>query len=81
MVKKKARGKSKSTSESKQKSTTRQSAKTSGGGKKKPVDMVRVRENINNLVGNSAKEIAAKVIEVAKRRARSRRMTRWLLRC
>ena len=66
MVKKKARGKSKSTSESKQKSTTRQSAKTSGGGKKKPVDMVRVRENINDMVGSSAKEIAAKVIEVAK---------------
>jgi hypothetical protein len=65
MFKKKARSKSKSTSKSKQKSTTKQSAKTSGG-KKKPVDMVRVRENINDLVGNSAKEIAAKVIEVAK---------------
>lgn len=32
----------------------------------KPVDIVRVRESINNLVGNSAEEIANKVIEEAK---------------
>jgi hypothetical protein len=66
MVKKKAGSKSKSTRETKQKSMKKQSANKSAVGKKKPVDMVRVRENINNLVGNSAKEIAAKVIEVAK---------------
>src|SRR5260370_16864618 len=33
---------------------------------KEPVEMVRVRENINNLVGSSARAIATKVIEVAK---------------
>ncbi|MGA7696494.1 MAG: hypothetical protein WCA76_15815 [Candidatus Sulfotelmatobacter sp.] len=32
---------------------------------KKPVDMARVRETINNMVGNSAEKIAAKVINVA----------------
>jgi len=35
-------------------------------GTKKPVDMVQLRENINKLVGESAKDIATKVIEVAK---------------
>jgi hypothetical protein len=64
MIKKKAKGKSKSTG--KKKAAKKQSAKKSTGGKKKPVDMVRVRENINNLVGSSAKAIAIKVIEVAK---------------
>jgi hypothetical protein len=31
-----------------------------------PVDMARVRININNLVGNSATEIVSKMIEAAK---------------
>jgi hypothetical protein len=66
MIKKKAKGKSKSKSEGKKKAAKKQSARKSTGGKKKPVDMVRVRENINNLVGSSAKAIAIKVIEVAK---------------
>jgi hypothetical protein len=58
VMKKKAKGKSKR--------TAKNSAKKSVASTKKPVDMVRVRENINNLVGNSAKAIATKVIEVAK---------------
>jgi hypothetical protein len=57
-VKKKAKGKTKGTAK---KSTKRSSPKT-----KKPVDMGRVRENINNLVGASAKDIANEVIKVAK---------------
>ena len=56
--KKKAKGNSKS--------VAKKSAKKSTGSTKKPVDMVRVRENINNLVGSSARAIATKVIEVAK---------------
>jgi hypothetical protein len=53
---KKAKGKGKG--------TAKKSAKKSGG-KKKPVDMVRVRESINNLVGGSAEKIAIEVIKVA----------------
>jgi len=48
------------------KRTAKQSEKKSVVGTKKPVDMVQLRENINNLVGESAKDIATKVIEVAK---------------
>jgi hypothetical protein len=66
MIKKKAKGKGKSKSKGKKKAAKKQTAKKSTGGKKKAVDMVRVRENINNLVGSSAKAIATKVIEVAK---------------
>ena len=59
MVMKKAKGKGKS------KAAAKKSAKNSVHTKK-PVDMVRVRENINSLVGDSAEDIASKVIEVAK---------------
>ena len=48
------------------KRTAKRSEKKSVVGTKKPVDMVRLRENITNLVGESAKDIATKVIEVAK---------------
>jgi hypothetical protein len=57
---KKAKGKGKATAKAKK------SAKKSAPKAKKPVDMVRVRENINSLVRASAKDIANKVIEVAK---------------
>jgi hypothetical protein len=43
----------------------KKSAKKSGTKSKKPVDMVQVRENINNLVGGSAEKIAIEVIKVA----------------
>lgn len=57
---KKAKGKGKATAKAKK------SAKKSAPKAKKPVDMVRVRENINNLVKNSARKIATEVIKVAK---------------
>ena len=50
----------------KSKGKAKKSAKKSARSTKKPVDMVRVRENINDLVGHSAKAIANKVIEVAR---------------
>jgi hypothetical protein len=57
-VKKKAKRKSEGTAKkSKKKSTPRA---------KKSVDMGRVRENINNLVGASARYIANEVIKVAR---------------
>jgi len=59
---KKARGKRKGTA----KTSAKKSAKKSVPRTKKPVDLVRVRENINNLVGASAEEIATGVIKVAK---------------
>jgi hypothetical protein len=58
VVKKKAKSRSKG--------TAKKSAKKSAGSKKKPVDLVQVRENINSLVGDSAEDIANKVIEFAK---------------
>jgi hypothetical protein len=58
VVKKKA----KSSSKGKAKNAGKDSAPCT----KKPVDMVKVRENIHRLVGHSAEEIAAKVIEIAK---------------
>jgi hypothetical protein len=58
MVMKKAKGKSKT--------AAKKSAKNSVQSTKKPVDMVRLRENIDSLVGDSAEDIASKVIEVAK---------------
>ena len=57
---KKEKGKGKATAKAKK------SAKKSAPKAKKPVDMVRVRENINNLVKNSARKIATEVIKVAK---------------
>jgi hypothetical protein len=51
---------------SKIKATAKKSAKKSAPKKKKPADMVAVRENINDLVKNSAEFIATKVIEVAR---------------
>ena len=59
---KKAKGKGKGTA----KKSAKKPAKTTTSKAKKPVDMVRVRENINNLVGASAKDIANEVIKVAK---------------
>jgi hypothetical protein len=55
---KKAKGKGKG--------TKRKSAKKREPAEKKPKDMVQVRENINNLVRDSAEEIATGVIKVAK---------------
>jgi hypothetical protein len=46
--------------------TAKKSAKKSAPKTKKPVDLARVRENINNLVGDSAEDIATQVITVAK---------------
>jgi hypothetical protein len=59
---KKAKGKGKG----KAKKSAKRSAQKTTSKTKKPVDMVRVRENINNLVGASAKDIANEVIKVAK---------------
>jgi hypothetical protein len=53
---KKATGKSKTTAK---KRTAKKNAE------KMPVDMVQVRESINNLVGASARKIAVEVIKVA----------------
>jgi hypothetical protein len=55
---KKAKGKSKG--------TAKKSANKSTPKSKKPVDMVKVRENINDLVTDSAEDIATEVIKVAK---------------
>jgi hypothetical protein len=59
---KKAKGKGKGTA----KKSANKSAKESTPRTKKPVDLVKVRENINNLVGASAEAIATGVITVAK---------------
>jgi hypothetical protein len=48
------------------KKSAKKSAAKSSPKTKKPVNMARVRENINNLVGASAKDIAVEVIRVAK---------------
>ena len=58
VVKKKAKGSSKG--------KAKNAGKDSVPSTQKPVDMVNVRENIHRLVGHSAEEIAAKVIEIAK---------------
>jgi hypothetical protein len=63
---KKAKGKGKGPAKKSAKKSTKKSAKKSKSKTKKPVDMGRVRENINNLVGASAKDIANEVIKVAK---------------
>lgn len=58
----------KATEKGKEKATksAKKSAKNRVRSPKKPVDMARVRENINNLVRDSAKDIATEVIKVAK---------------
>ena len=56
-AKKKAKGKSEK--------TAKESAKRNVRISKKAVDMARVREAINNMVGNSAEKIATEVINVA----------------
>jgi hypothetical protein len=61
---KQAKGKGKGTT-TKAVKQAKNTAKGSGANAKKPVDMVQVRENINNLVGNSARKIAIEVIKVA----------------
>jgi len=55
---KKAKGKSKG--------TTKKTAKKKAPEKKKGKDVVQVRENINELVKDSAEDIATEVIKVAK---------------
>jgi hypothetical protein len=62
---KKAKGKGKGTTTKAVKQAAQNTGKRSGANAKKPVDMVQVRENINNLVGNSARKIAIEVIKVA----------------
>jgi hypothetical protein len=54
---KKAKGKGKGTAK---KSTAKSATKT-----KNQVDLIKVRENINNLVGSAAEKIAIEVIKVA----------------
>jgi hypothetical protein len=56
----------KSRAKGKSKRTTKKNAGKSTSRTKKPKDIVEVRENINSLVRASAKDIANKVIEVAK---------------
>ncbi len=63
-IKKKAKGKSKGTA--KKAAKKKASAKTRAPSKKKGKDIVQVRENINELVKDSAKDIATEVIKVAK---------------
>ncbi|MFZ1000151.1 MAG: hypothetical protein WBP98_09890 [Candidatus Sulfotelmatobacter sp.] len=63
-VKKKAKGKSKGTT--KKAAKKKSSAKKRAPSKKKGKDIVQVRENINELVKDSAKDIATEVIKVAK---------------
>jgi len=62
-MKKKAKGKSKRTTK---KTATEAPAKRRAASKKKGKDIVQVRENINELVKDSAKDIATEVIKVAK---------------
>ncbi|MGD0570411.1 MAG: hypothetical protein ABSA78_18565 [Candidatus Sulfotelmatobacter sp.] len=67
---KKTKGKNKQKAKKPAKQSTKKPAKTpvieSVPGPEQQVDIVEVRLNINNLVGGSAKDIVAKVIEVAK---------------
>jgi hypothetical protein len=63
-MKKKARGKSKGTA--KKTAKKKASAKKRTPSRKKGKDIVQVRENINELVKDSAKDIATEVIKVAK---------------
>ncbi len=63
-VKKKAKGKSKGTT--KKTAKKKDSAKKRAPSKKKGKDIVQVRANINELVKDSAKDIATEVIKVAK---------------
>jgi len=58
VVKKKEKGSSNGNAEN--------TGKDSVPSTNKPVDMVKVRENIHRMVGHSAEKIAAKVIEIAK---------------
>lgn len=58
MSMKKAKGKGKG--------TAKKAAKKSARRATKKVDIVQVRENITNMVGSSAKDIATEVIKVAK---------------
>jgi hypothetical protein len=64
--KKKARGKRRGTAKKSRKDSAQKSTRRRASPKKKPVDLVQVRENINNLVGESAEALAAGVINVAK---------------
>ncbi|MGA8500918.1 MAG: hypothetical protein WB683_05175 [Candidatus Sulfotelmatobacter sp.] len=63
-MKKKAKGKSKGTA--KKTAKKKASATKRAPSKKKGKDIVQVRENINELVKDSAKDIATEVIKVAK---------------
>jgi len=67
VVKKKAKGSSKGKAIKAVKNSGPEEVKDGASGKEKtPVDMVKVRENIDSLVGHSAEEIAKKVIAFAK---------------
>ena len=63
-MKKKAKGKSRGTA--KKTAKEKASAKRRATSKKKGKDIAQVRENINELVKDSAKDIATEVIKVAK---------------
>lgn|GEM_PF-638237 len=66
MSKKKARGKRTGTAKKSGKHSAKKSTKGKASETTKPVDLVQVRENINNMVGESAVEIATGVINGAK---------------
>ena len=66
MSKKKANGKRKGTAKKSGKHSAKKSTKGKASETTKPVDLVQVRENINNMVGESAVEIATGVINGAK---------------
>lgn len=65
-VKKKSKAKSKTGSKAIAKKSGQKAIKNSGTSKKKPVDIVKVREKISDMVGGSARDIASEVIKVAK---------------
>jgi len=54
-----------SVKKAKEKSKAKKAVKKNGSKAKEPVDVVQVRENINNLVRGSAELIATEVIKVA----------------
>jgi hypothetical protein len=63
---KKAKAESEVTAKKPAKKPVKKAAKKRAPKAKAPVDMATVRENINNLVGKSARVIAIKVIKAAK---------------
>ena len=65
-TKKKAKGKVKAEGTTKESTKKKSVKKKRASRSKKPVDIGRLRENINNQVGAAAREIAREVINIAK---------------